>query len=88
MLSFAPAFRHFASLCVPVMVICEPELIKQVLRNYETWPKRLNYLFLLLGDSIVTMDGSAWHSHRQLVSLYIYRFFGILIYSLDDWIQF
>ncbi|XP_039001934.1 cytochrome P450 CYP749A22-like [Hibiscus syriacus] len=53
------------------LVISEPELIKEVVRNTEkTFPKRKPTLYLskLLGNGLVTVEGEKWVKHRKLAN--------------------
>ncbi|KAK8987962.1 hypothetical protein V6N11_065566 [Hibiscus sabdariffa] len=53
------------------LVISEPELIKEVLRNSErTFPKRKPtvYLSKLLGNGLVTAEGERWVKQRKLAN--------------------
>ncbi|XWS69607.1 hypothetical protein CRYUN_Cryun04dG0193000 [Craigia yunnanensis] len=53
------------------MVITEPELVKEVLRNSEgAFPKRKAeaYIFKILGDGLVATEGEKWARQRKLAN--------------------
>ncbi|MBA0797512.1 hypothetical protein Gohar_008204 [Gossypium harknessii] len=55
----------------PELVISEPELIKEVLKNSEkTFPKRKPTIFInkLLGNGLVTVEGEKWVKQRKLAN--------------------
>ncbi|KAL1181186.1 hypothetical protein V6Z11_A02G031400 [Gossypium hirsutum] len=55
----------------PELVISEPELIKEVLKNSEkTFPKRKPTIFInkLLGDGLVTVEGEKWDMRPAIIA--------------------
>ncbi|KAA3485514.1 cytochrome P450 CYP749A22-like protein [Gossypium australe] len=55
----------------PELVISEPELLKEVLKNSEkTFPKRKSTIFInkLLGNGLVTLEGEKWVKQRKLAN--------------------